>query len=131
MKHKIIKFSSENSLNLAKDLSVTISGSSNPFDTFNGYKFAVVTMSQDAPHDGEMHPNGDEIIFLISGHLDITLEYEEPQVVSVTQGKGIVIPKGIWHKVRVIEPAHMVTLTPGPDFMFRQGDKEISRSDKL
>ena len=42
-------------------------------------------MARPAPHNGEMHPEGDEVLFLISGRLDVELEEDETQeVVEMT-----------------------------------------------
>lgn len=31
----------------------------------------IVTMNQNAPHGGEVHPDGDELIYVISGKLPV------------------------------------------------------------
>ena len=38
---------------------------------FSGVTFGVATMSQNSPHNGEMHPDGDEILYLISGRVRV------------------------------------------------------------
>ena len=67
-----------------------------------------------------MHPDGDEIVYVISGKIEVTLELESDQTVNLRSGEGIVIPKGIWHKVHVVEPVKLVTISPGPGFEFRE-----------
>ena len=34
----------------------------------------IVTMLEDAPHGGEIHPDGDEILYVISGRLRVTAD---------------------------------------------------------
>lgn len=119
MKNKITKFRSNNSVNLTGDLTATLDENFDPFNLFPGFTFTPVSMSQDAPHAGEMHPDGDEIIFVFDGSIEVTLEFESELVIHITAGEGIVIPKGIWHKVHVLEPVNMATISPGPGFEFR------------
>jgi quercetin dioxygenase-like cupin family protein len=37
----------------------------------------------------------------------------------VEPGDGLVVPKGTWHRVDIIEPSQIVYLTPGPNNQFR------------
>jgi hypothetical protein len=30
-------------------------------------------------------------------------------------GEPFVVPKGVWHRLEVLEPAHLVHITPGPE----------------
>jgi len=120
MRTQIAKFSSNSSLNLTDDLSVILDESPGPFTRFSGFTFTSVSMSQDAPHGGEMHPDGDEIVYVISGKIEVTLELESDQTVNVEAGEGVIIPRGIWHKVHVVEPVELVTISPGPGFEFRE-----------
>ena len=34
--------------------------------------------------------------------------------VVLRKGDALVVPRGVWHQVRVIEPAYFVHVTPGP-----------------
>ena len=85
----------------------------------NGYTFGVVTMTENSPHDGEMHPDGDEVLYLIDGKVRVTVETEPVQVLDMLPGAGVVVPKGIWHKVDILEPSRIVYLTPGPGGEYR------------
>ena len=72
-------------------------------------------LTRNPPHNGEMHPDGDELIFLISGRLDVIAE--EGGAETVTQmvgGQAVVIPKGTWHRLDIKEPCQLVVMTPGP-----------------
>ncbi len=120
MKIPITKFLADHdTVNLTKDLSISLSKDSSPFNQPDGYSFSVVSMNTDAPHNGEMHPDGDEIVFVTSGKISVSLEFDETKLIEVNTGEGIVIPKVIWHKIHVITPAQLVNIVPGPSFEFR------------
>ena len=85
----------------------------------DGYTFGVATMSENSPHDGEMHPDGDEVLYLISGKVRVTLETNPVQELDMSPGDGMIVPKGIWHRVDIIEPSQLVYLTPGPGGEYR------------
>jgi hypothetical protein len=36
----------------------------------------------------------------------------------MTGGDGLVIPRGLWHRVDIIEPCQIVYVTPGPNNEF-------------
>ena len=86
---------------------------------FSGVTFGVATMSENSPHGGEMHADGDEILYLISGRVKVVFLDDDEEDVDVRPGDGLVIPKGAWHRVDIIEPSQIVYLTPGPNNQFR------------
>jgi len=86
---------------------------------FSGVTFGVATMSENSPHSGEMHPDGDEILYLISGRVKIVFLDDDEEDADVRPGDGLVVPKGVWHRVDIIEPSQIVYLTPGPNNQFR------------
>lgn len=62
----------------------------------------------------ERHPAGDEILFLISGELEIVLEaLSGERRVSLKAGQGFVMPKGLWHRMIVREAGELMFITPG------------------
>ncbi len=84
-----------------------------------GITFGVATMSENSPHNGEMHPDGDEILYLISGRVKVVFLDSPQEDIDVRPGDGLVVPKGMWHRVDIIEPSQIVYLTPGPNNEFR------------
>lgn len=88
----------------------------------DGMTFGVATMAQNAPHNGEMHPDGDEVLYLISGQVNIVFEDEAQEDVAMQAGDGVVISRGVWHRVDIIEPSQIVYLTPGPGGEYRPLD---------
>ncbi len=65
----------------------------------------------------EMHPKGDEFVYLLSGDVDFVLWVDGAEkTVHVNQpGCYVVVPKGIWHTARPRTPTSMLFVTPGQD----------------
>ena len=63
----------------------------------------------------EVHPKGDEFVFLISGDIDFVLWIDgAEQVVRVNQpGSFVVVPKAVWHTARPRTSTKMLFVTPG------------------
>jgi mannose-6-phosphate isomerase-like protein (cupin superfamily) len=87
----------------------------------DGFSVGAPFLTSNPPHRGEMHPDGDELLYVASGHIDVILEEggEEHRVgteriVAVHAGEAILVPKGTWHRVDVREPTRLVHITPGP-----------------
>ena len=85
----------------------------------SGATFGVATMTENATHAGEMHPDGDEILYLISGLAVVTLETTPVQRIEMHPGSGLVVPRGVWHTVDIVAPSQIAYLTPGPNNQFR------------
>ena len=77
----------------------------------------VITMTENAPHDGELHPDGDELLYVMTGRLRVTAELAADQPVELGPGESCIVHANQWHKVDVLEPTQLLHLTPGP-----QGD---------
>ena len=86
---------------------------------FSGLTFGVATMSENSPHNGERHPDGDEILYLISGKVRVVFVDGDADDIDVNPGDGLVVPKGVWHRVDILEASQIVYLTPGPNNQFR------------
>lgn len=86
---------------------------------FAGMTFGVATMSENSPHGGEMHPDGDEVLYLISGHVNVVFEDAAFDDVALRPGDGLIVPKGAWHRVDILEPSEIMYATPGPGGEYR------------
>ncbi len=75
----------------------------------------VVTLTEDAPHRGEVHPDGDEILYVVSGKLRVTGESEPGAAFDLSAGQACIVPKGEWHLVKLLEPTQLIHITPGPN----------------
>jgi mannose-6-phosphate isomerase-like protein (cupin superfamily) len=85
----------------------------------DGVTFGVAQMSENSPHGGEMHADGDEILYLIAGRARVVFLDTADDDVEMLPGDGFVVPKGVWHRVDILEPCQLVYLTPGPNNQFR------------
>lgn len=86
---------------------------------FEGLTLGVARMDRPAPHGGEMHPDGDEYLYLIDGRVRVVLETEPPERIEMVPGDALVVPQGVWHKVEILEPSEIFYATPGPNNQFR------------
>jgi mannose-6-phosphate isomerase-like protein (cupin superfamily) len=81
----------------------------------------------------EMHPSGDEFLCLCSGRIDLVLdEAGGPRVVALEPMTGIVVPRGTWHRLLVVEPSVLVALTRHEDTQLRavhQAPPPVSASE--
>jgi mannose-6-phosphate isomerase-like protein (cupin superfamily) len=87
----------------------------------DGFSVGAPFMTSNAPHRGEMHPDGDELLYLISGRIDVIMEeggdavtVGVERVESLHPGQAILVPQGVWHRVDVRKPSRLVHITPGP-----------------
>jgi mannose-6-phosphate isomerase-like protein (cupin superfamily) len=87
----------------------------------DGHTFGVADIDQAPPHRGEVHPDGDELLYVISGRCEVVLEEggTEETVGTETRhvlepGDAMVVPQGHWHRIETLEPYRLVHLTPGP-----------------
>lgn len=86
-----------------------------PPERIDGMTVGIVTMSEDAPHRGEVHPDGDELLYVISGRVRVTCESDPEGGIFLGPGQGCIVPKGEWHKVSILETTQMIHITPGPN----------------
>jgi mannose-6-phosphate isomerase-like protein (cupin superfamily) len=85
----------------------------------DGLTFGVAQMSENSPHAGEMHPDGDEVLYLISGRANVVFLDSPAADIEMQPGDGLVVPRGVWHRVDILEPCQIVYVTPGPNNEFR------------
>jgi mannose-6-phosphate isomerase-like protein (cupin superfamily) len=62
----------------------------------------------------ERHPAGDELVFQLSGAMDFVVEDGgSERTVSLRGRAALVVPRGAWHTVRVLEPSEAIFVTRG------------------
>jgi mannose-6-phosphate isomerase-like protein (cupin superfamily) len=93
-----------------------------PPKRIDGYTVGVIpNLDGPAPHRGEVHPDGDELLYLVSGEIEVVLDDGDEETVGdettvvLRSGDALVVPRGVWHQIRVVEPAYFVHVTPGPN----------------
>jgi mannose-6-phosphate isomerase-like protein (cupin superfamily) len=78
-----------------------------------GRLVSAVSMGADWTH-WEMHPAGDEILFMIEGKATFVLNLADGlREVALSAGRLLVVPKGVWHTAKVSEPARLLAITAG------------------
>lgn len=72
----------------------------------------------------EMHPNGDEIVCLISGEVRFLLETDDgiETVDLKNSGDYVVVPKGTWHTSNTSTRSTLLFLTPGEGTQHRAAE---------
>jgi quercetin dioxygenase-like cupin family protein len=66
------------------------------------------------PHGGERHPDGDELIYVISGKVSVIGDSAPGHPCELGPGDMCIVPRGEWHKVHVLQPTRLIHITPGP-----------------
>ena len=62
----------------------------------------------------EMHPQGDEFVYLLSGEVELLLDLPTGVTAMRITGRGAhVVPRGVWHTARVFAPSRMFFVTRG------------------
>jgi mannose-6-phosphate isomerase-like protein (cupin superfamily) len=80
---------------------------------YEGRIVGTVPMAQDMT-TWEMHPSGDEFLYLLSGRIACILEDAHgEQVVELRAGAACIVPQGMWHRLLVREPGSLLCMTPG------------------
>ena len=78
-----------------------------------GRLLSSIPMSKDWTN-WEMHPAGDEILFMLEGKATFVLELPGGlKKVDLSAARLLVIPKGVWHTAKVSEPARLLAITAG------------------
>jgi mannose-6-phosphate isomerase-like protein (cupin superfamily) len=108
-------------VHLAEDgLAQTVSGASfwqlppSELDAFGqGWLISEFAFTQDWP-TWEMHPHGDEFVYLLSGAVELQFERGAAVETVVLEGSGaVVVPRGVWHTAKVRRPSRMLHVTRG------------------
>lgn len=64
----------------------------------------------------EMHPQGDEMVYLLSGEATLILRLQQGDVeIPLSPNRGHLIPKGIWHTAHTAVPCQALFITHGKD----------------
>lgn len=62
----------------------------------------------------EMHPAGDEVLYLLSGAMELVLEQEGSESrASLHAGRAFIVPRGTWHTANVTSEGKLLAITRG------------------
>ncbi len=87
-----------------------------PPQRIDGFTIGAPEVTGDSPHGGEVHPDGDELLYLVSGAVTVRLELPEGDcTLDLGAGDALVVPQGIWHLITMREPGRLIHVTPGPN----------------
>jgi mannose-6-phosphate isomerase-like protein (cupin superfamily) len=112
---------------LTRDGSITIRVTRpGPPQRIDGYTIgAIPDIDGPGPHAGEVHPDGDELLYVVDGLMEVILDDGDEHTVGaetrvvLRAGDAYVVPRGVWHRVEALEPSYLVHVTPGPSGGFR------------
>ena len=88
----------------------------------DGHTIGAVTVNVGpGPHLGEMHPDGDEFLHVVTGSMQLIVDDGDAEtvgnetVVALGPGDACVVPRGVWHRLIANETSVLVHVTPGPN----------------
>src|SRR5262245_49684956 len=97
-------------LDIHRDLSVAPrKRKPGPPERIDGMTVGLVSLSPDGPryHTGEVHPDGDEILCLISRRAQVVRE-PPGDTTELRAGQACIVRKGEWHRVVALEPGILI-----------------------
>lgn len=68
------------------------------------------------PSPWEMHPTGDELLYVLEGEIAIEIRPGKSgpsATIRVSTGEMLVVPRGHWHRHNMLEKTKKFYLTPG------------------
>lgn len=95
---------------LARDWSMAIAAAApSPPRRIDRYSIgAVPGIDGPGPHLGEVHPDGDELLYVVSGTMEVILDDGDEHTigtettVELRAGDAHVVPRGVWHRVEAL-----------------------------
>jgi len=91
----------------------------------DGHLLALTSFERSAPNLGERHPDGDELIHLVSGEVMVVVEAPGgDQRHAFHPGDSLFVAQGLWHRIEVTRPVRLAHLTPGPSGEHRRPSPE-------
>jgi len=112
---------------IARDWSMTIrTAAPGPPARIDGYTIGAIPNSEGpGPHGAEVHPDGDEFLYVVSGTMELILDDGDERAVGVEttvllrSGDAYVVPRGVWHRLESLESTYLIHVTPGPNGGYR------------
>jgi mannose-6-phosphate isomerase-like protein (cupin superfamily) len=74
--------------------------------------FPISSPADAHSHIWEMHPDADEVLFMLTGELRVDYFDElHAGTVGLEAGTGVVMPQGVWHRLVLCQPGLLLALT--------------------
>jgi mannose-6-phosphate isomerase-like protein (cupin superfamily) len=74
------------------------------------------------PSMQEMHPESDELLFVVSGALDVILqEGDQERTVTLAAGQAAIVPRGVWHRLTMRKPGKLLFINSRTGMGSRDG----------
>jgi mannose-6-phosphate isomerase-like protein (cupin superfamily) len=74
--------------------------------------FPIASPADAHSHMWEMHPAADEVLFMLTGELGVDhWDGLDSGTVCLEAGTGIVMPRGVWHRLVFRKPGLLLALT--------------------
>jgi quercetin dioxygenase-like cupin family protein len=86
------------------------------FHTFSSFNKGSVGVFRAARETSpwELHPDDDELLYVVEGEIEITtLGAAGPVTSVISSGEIFVVPRGVWHRQTIARPTVQVWITPG------------------
>jgi mannose-6-phosphate isomerase-like protein (cupin superfamily) len=63
----------------------------------------------------EIHPDGDELLYLLSGSMDVVIEERDGahRTIQLSDRRACIVPQGRWHRQVLHTPCELMSVTPG------------------
>jgi quercetin dioxygenase-like cupin family protein len=111
---------SRQNVGLLRDGAIALLAGTRPPPTVDGLTLGVAVTDRAAPHAGEMHPDGDELLYLIAGRATLWIERPEGEErVALAAGDACIVPRAHWHRVVPDGEIMLLYATPGPNKQVR------------
>src|SRR5690349_18753065 len=101
---------------IAPDRSISIRAAPpGPPQRIDGYTIgAIPDIAGPELHGGEVHPDGDEFLYVVSGAMELVLDDGDEQAAGtettllLRAGDAYVVPRGVWHRLKTVEPYYLI-----------------------
>jgi len=78
-----------------------------------GWMVSEYVFERDWSH-WEMHPEGDELVYVLEGEVTMLLELPSGLQAEQVQGRGMIrVPRGVWHTAQTASACRLLHLTMG------------------
>jgi mannose-6-phosphate isomerase-like protein (cupin superfamily) len=81
---------------------------------FSNGRLVRAFLMTDNSSEWEMHPEGDELLFLLSGAIEMILQNgDRERVLELRPGAACIVPRGVWHRANIRRASKGLFITPG------------------